>query len=80
MARETEIKLKISDVPAFHRAFDAHSERSCRPRNLKVHEENVIFDTRRADLPSTDNCCAFERRRRSSRKVEDGSSEASAWC
>ncbi len=38
MARETEIKLRISDVRAFHRALN------------KVHEENVIFDTPQGGL------------------------------
>jgi len=63
MAEETEIKLRISDVRAFHRALKRIGARPAGPGRSKVHEENVIFDTRRAALPSTDNCCVFERKR-----------------
>jgi len=63
MARETEIKLRISDVRAFHRALKRIGACPAGLGKSKVHEENVIFDTRRAALPSTDNCCAFERKR-----------------
>jgi adenylate cyclase class 2 len=45
MARETEIKLKISDVPAFHRALKRIGARLASPGTSKVHEQNVIFDT-----------------------------------
>src|SRR5258708_40128144 len=45
MARETEIKLEITDVPAFHRALKRIGAVPSRSGNSKVHEENVIFDT-----------------------------------
>lgn len=45
MARETEIELKISDVPAFHRALKRIGARLASPGTSKVHEQNVIFDT-----------------------------------
>jgi adenylate cyclase class 2 len=45
MARETEIKLKIGDVPAFHRALKRMGAVLAGPGTSKVHEENVIFDT-----------------------------------
>jgi adenylate cyclase class 2 len=44
MARETEIKLKISDVRAFHRALKRIGARPASFGSSKVHEENVIFD------------------------------------
>src|SRR5207253_2836166 len=50
MARETEIKLKITDVPAFHRALKRIGARPAGPRSSKVHEENVIFDTPQGGL------------------------------
>ncbi len=50
MARETEIKLKISDVPAFHRALERIGARPAGPGTSRVHEENVIFDTPRNGL------------------------------
>jgi adenylate cyclase class 2 len=50
MARETEIKLKISDVPAFHRALKRIGARLAGPGTSKVHEENVIFDTPQGGL------------------------------
>jgi adenylate cyclase class 2 len=50
MARETEIKLKISDVPAFHRALKRIGARPASPGSSKVHEENVIFDTPQGGL------------------------------
>src|SRR5437879_13307288 len=50
MARETEIKLKITDVPAFHRALKRIGARPAVPRSSKVHEENVIFDTPQGGL------------------------------
>jgi adenylate cyclase, class 2 len=50
MARETEIKLKISDVPAFHRALKRIGARPAGPGTSKVHEENVIFDTPQGGL------------------------------
>src|SRR5881296_1223793 len=45
MARETEIKLKISDLPAFHCALKRMGAHLADPSTPKVHEENVIFDT-----------------------------------
>ncbi len=50
MARETEIKLRISDVPAFHRALKRIGARLAGPGTSKVHEENVIFDTPQGGL------------------------------
>ena len=50
MARETEIKLKISDVPAFHRALMRIGALPAGPGTSKVHEENVIFDTPQGGL------------------------------
>src|SRR5713101_5889515 len=50
MARETEIKLKITDVPAFHRALKRIGARPAGPGSCKVHEENVIFDTPQGGL------------------------------
>jgi adenylate cyclase class 2 len=50
VARETEIKLKISDLPAFHRALKRMGARPAGPGTSKVHEENVIFDTPQGGL------------------------------
>ncbi len=50
MARETEIKLKIEDVRAFHRALKRMGARLAGPGNARVHEENVIFDTPQGGL------------------------------
>jgi adenylate cyclase class 2 len=50
MARETEIKLKIRDARAFHRALKRIGARSVGRGNGKVHEENVIFDTPQGGL------------------------------
>lgn len=50
MARETEIKLKISDLPAFHRALKRMGARLASPGASRVHEENVIFDTPQGGL------------------------------
>jgi adenylate cyclase, class 2 len=50
MPRETEIKLRISDVPAFHRALKRIGARLASPGTSKVHEENVIFDTPQGGL------------------------------
>ena len=50
MARETEIKLRISDVPAFHRALKRIGARLAGPGTSRVHEENVIFDTPQGGL------------------------------
>jgi adenylate cyclase class 2 len=50
MARETEIKLKIDDVRAFHRALKRIGARLAGPGSARVHEENVIFDTPQGGL------------------------------
>jgi len=50
MARETEIKLRLSNVPAFHRALKRIGARLAGPGTSKVHEENVIFDTPQGGL------------------------------
>jgi adenylate cyclase, class 2 len=50
MARETEIKLRIGDVPAFHRALKRMGARLAGPGTSKVHEQNVIFDTPQGGL------------------------------
>ncbi len=50
MARETEIKLKISDLRALHRALKRIGARPAGPGISKVHEENVIFDTPQGGL------------------------------
>ena len=50
MAKETEIKLKISDLPAFHRALKRMGARLANPVAARVHEENVIFDTPQGGL------------------------------
>ncbi len=50
MAKETEIKLKISDVRAFHRALKRMGARPAGPGASRVHEENVIFDTPQGGL------------------------------
>ena len=50
MAKETEIKLQISDVPAFRRALKRIGARLAGPGTSKVHEENVIFDTPQGGL------------------------------
>src|SRR5438552_8399737 len=50
MAKETEIKLRITDVPEFHRALSRMGARPASPGTFKVHEENVIFDTPQGGL------------------------------
>jgi adenylate cyclase class 2 len=45
MAHETEIKLKIADVRAFHRALERIGARPGGKGPERVHEQNVIFDT-----------------------------------
>ena len=50
MARETEIKLKISDVRAFYRALKRAGVRIEAPGVSRIHEENVIFDTPQGGL------------------------------
>jgi adenylate cyclase class 2 len=50
MARETEIKLKISDEKAFRRLLKKLGARSMGAGTGRVHEENVIFDTPQGGL------------------------------
>ena len=50
MARETEIKLRVSGLPAFHRALKRIGARLAGPGTSKVHEQNVIFDTPQGGL------------------------------
>src|ERR1700745_3071718 len=50
MAKETEIKLRITDLPAFHRALKRIGALPVGPGASKVHEENVIFDTPQGGL------------------------------
>jgi adenylate cyclase, class 2 len=50
MARETEIKLKISDIRAFHRALKRIGARLVGDGSGRVHEENLIFDTPQGGL------------------------------
>jgi adenylate cyclase class 2 len=50
VAKETEIKLKITDMHAFHRALKRMGARPAAPGTSRVHEENVIFDTPQGGL------------------------------
>ncbi len=50
LARETEIKVKITDVRAFHRMLKRIGARLVGPGIGRVHEENVIFDTPQGGL------------------------------
>jgi adenylate cyclase class 2 len=50
MARETEIKLKISDVRAFRSALKRMGARPAGFGTSKVHEENLVFDTPQGGL------------------------------
>jgi adenylate cyclase, class 2 len=50
MAKEIEIKLKISDLLAFHQALKRMGAHLVGPGASKVHEENVIFDTPQGGL------------------------------
>jgi adenylate cyclase class 2 len=50
MSRETEIKLKIDNVRAFHRALKRIGARPAGPGSARIHEENVIFDTPQGGL------------------------------
>jgi adenylate cyclase class 2 len=45
MAQETEIKLKINDLRAFHRGLKRLGARPIGVGTGRVHEDNVIFDT-----------------------------------
>jgi adenylate cyclase class 2 len=50
VARETEVKLKISDVGVFQLALNRVGACLAGPGNSRVHEENVIFDTPKSAL------------------------------
>jgi adenylate cyclase class 2 len=50
VARETEIKLKISDEKAFRRVLKRLGARPLGVGTGRVHEENVIFDTPQGGL------------------------------
>src|SRR4029077_4938708 len=50
MAKETEIKLRIADVEAFHAVLKRISARPVDPARARVHEENIIFDTSESRL------------------------------
>lgn len=50
MARETEIKLRVDDLPAFYRALRRIGARLADPGVCRVHEDNVIFDTPKGEL------------------------------
>ena len=50
MARETEIKLRIDNVPAFIRALTRMGARALGHGSGRVFEENVIFDTPQGGL------------------------------
>ena len=45
MSRETEIKLRITDLPAFRRTLVKLGARSAARAGGRVHEHNVLFDT-----------------------------------
>ncbi len=45
MARETEIKLRITDLAAFRRALAKLGARSVALAGGRVHERNILFDT-----------------------------------
>src|SRR5437899_12895015 len=47
---ETEIKLKLTDVRAFHRALKCIGARPVGGGSRRVHEQNVIFDTPQGGL------------------------------
>jgi adenylate cyclase class 2 len=50
MARETEIKLEISDLPALRRELKRMGARLVGAGSGRVHEENLIFDTPQGGL------------------------------
>ena len=50
MARETEIKLRITDLAAFRRALAKLGARSVARGGGRVHERNILFDTATSDL------------------------------
>jgi adenylate cyclase class 2 len=46
MARETEIKLRVTDLGAFRRVLAKLGARNATPGSARVHEQNMVFDTR----------------------------------
>ncbi len=50
MARETEIKLRITDLAAFRRALAKLGARNVARGGRRVHEQNILFDTATSDL------------------------------
>jgi len=50
MSNETEVKLKINDPRALQRALKRLGARPANPRNARVREENLLFDTSDSSL------------------------------
>jgi adenylate cyclase class 2 len=50
MAQETEIKLKIEDIEAFHVVLKRLGAHLMSGNTSRVHERNIIFDTPQNDL------------------------------
>jgi adenylate cyclase, class 2 len=50
MSNETEVKLKIDDQRALQRALKRLGARPSNPRNARVREENLLFDTSDSSL------------------------------
>jgi adenylate cyclase class 2 len=50
MAQETEIKLRIRDVPEFLKALRKLGARRIAGKASRVHQRNVVFDTAQGDL------------------------------
>ncbi len=51
MAQETEVKCKVQEVKAFHRALQRiHASPLVRGRGARVHETNLLFDTPQGGL------------------------------
>jgi adenylate cyclase class 2 len=50
MPRETEIKLRVRDEKALRRALKHLGARPLSPNHVRVHEQNVIFDTPQGGL------------------------------
>jgi len=79
MARETEIKLKISDLRAFRRTLKGIGARLAGHGSGRLHEENLIFDTPQGGLAKhgqllririeTPDACGKSGRRNSKQRV-----------
>jgi adenylate cyclase, class 2 len=54
MARETEIKVKIYDLPALHAALQRMGALPLAQGSPRVHEENIVFDTPQSTLAGRD--------------------------